>query len=59
MQHLVAGNKLFTQKQYSAALDELEQANALMPNHYYVLHLCGMCKAELNQCEDAIADLTG
>ena len=30
-----------------------------MPHHYTVLHLRGMCKAELQEYEDAIADLTG
>ncbi len=55
----MTASMLYTQKQYLAALDELEQANALVPDHYTVLHLCGMCKAELDQYEDAIADLTG
>ncbi|KAL0028684.1 hypothetical protein WJX79_010507 [Trebouxia sp. C0005] len=59
VQHLMTANMLYTQRKYPAALDELEQANALMPDHYTVLHLWGMCKAELNQYEDAIADLTG
>ncbi len=55
----MTANMLFTKREYSVALDELEQANALLPDHYTVLHLRGMCKAELNQYEDAIADLTG
>ncbi len=55
----MTANMLYTQRKYSAALDELEQANALVPDHYTVLHLRGMGKAELNQYEDAIADLTG
>ena len=59
MQHLMTANMLYAQRKYSAALDELEQANALVPGHHTVLHLRGMCKAELNQYEDAIADLTG
>ncbi len=59
MQHLTTANMLYTQREYLAALDELEQANALGPDHYTVLHLRGMCKAELEQYEDAIADLTG
>ncbi len=59
MQHLMNGNTLYTQEKYSAALDELEQANALVPDHYTVLHLRGMCKAELEQYEDAISDLIG
>ena len=50
---------LYTQRQYSAALDELEQATALMPDHYTALHLRGMCNAQLYECEDAVADLTG
>ena len=53
------GNMLYTQRKYSAALDKLEQANALMPDHYTMLHLRGMCKAELEQYQDAISDLTG
>jgi len=59
MQHLVTANMLYTQRKYSAALDELEQANALVPDHYTVLHLRGMCKAELEQYADALSDLTG
>ncbi len=55
----MTGNMLYTQRKFSAALDELEQANALVPDHYTVLHLRGMCKAELQQYEDAISDLTG
>ncbi len=47
MQHLVTANMLYTQKQYSAALDELEQANALVPDRYTVLHLRARCKAQL------------
>ena len=50
---------LYTQRQYSAALDELEQVTALMPDHYTALHFRGMCNAQLYECEDAIADLTG
>lgn len=56
---MVTANMLYTQRKYSAALDELEQANALVPDHYTVLHLRGMCKAELEQYADALSDLTG
>ncbi len=52
----MTANMLYTLRNYSAALIELEQANALMPDHYGVLHLRGMCKAELEQYEDAISD---
>ena len=59
MQRFMTANKLYTQRQYLAALIQLEKANALMPDLYPVLHLCGMCKAELEQYENAISDLTG
>ena len=58
-QHLLTAKMLYTLENYSAALTELEQANALVPNHYAVLHLRNMCKAALEQYEDAISDLTG
>ena len=54
--HLMTGNMMYILRNYTAALTELEQANAIMPDHYAVLHLRGMCKAELNQYEDAISD---
>ncbi len=57
--HLMTGNMMYILRNYTAALTELEQANAIMPDHYAVLHLRGMCKAELKQYEDAISDLTG
>ena len=59
LQHLNTASMLYTQRQYSAALTELEQAYALIPDHYTVLHLRGMCNAQLFECEDAVADLTG
>ena len=59
MQHSMTAKTLYTQRQYLAALIQLEKANALVPDHYSVLHLRGMCKAELEQYEDAISDLTG
>ncbi len=59
MQHLMTANKFYTQRDYVAALIQLEQAIALVPDHYAALHFRGMCKAELQQYEDAISDLTG
>ena len=58
-QHLMTAKVLYTLRNYSPALTEHEQANALMPDHYAVLHLCAPCKAELEQHVDAISDLTG
>jgi len=55
----MTANKFYTQRDYVAALIQLEQAIALVPDHYAALHFRGMCKAELQQYEDAISDLTG